>query len=123
MRTALAQYFGIVEEGMMEANHLFRGLQRPLFHAENVNGDQSVLIYSLTPDYDFVWMGDETTGDAVKVEPPPNRVFVVLARQIEIDEYGVSGTIEHWNWVQRDMKLDGAPIGHLERYKQTVWSR
>jgi hypothetical protein len=123
MRTAMSQFFGIVEDGLMEASHLFKGLQRPLCHGENMQADQAVLIYVLTPDYDFVWMGDETSGDTVKVEPPSNRVFVVLARQIEMDEHGVSGTIEHWNWVQRDMHLAEAPIGYSERYKNRVWSR
>lgn len=121
--TGLAQYYGIVQDGLIVAEHAFRGLQRPLMLGDDMNADQTVVIYAWRPQFDCEWSGYPWDGNVVRLEPPPNRVFVVLVREEPANEFGVSGSIEKWNWVAEDSELRGAPIEWQARYRERLWSR
>ena len=119
----IAQYYGIVQDGLIVAQHAFRGLQRPLMLGDDTNADQPVVIYSWRPEFDCEWSGYPWDGTVVRLEPPPHRVFVVLVREEPHNEFGVFGSIEKWNWVGEDAVLKGAPTDWQARYKEHLWSR
>jgi len=121
--TPIAQYYGIVQNGLVDARHAFRGLNRPLAVAANMKADQDVVVYSWRPKCDWEWSGTRFEGIPVPREPRIWRVFVVLVRPQELDEHGVSGLIERWNWVREDAILGEAPVDYEDRYGQTLWSR
>lgn len=54
LSTTIAQYYGIVQDGLLEAIHLFKGLKRPLMHGDDKGADKSVLVYSWRPEFDYV---------------------------------------------------------------------
>ena len=124
LATMIAQYYGIVQDGLTNTTHLFQGLKRPLLVGDNMRGDEGVLVYSWRPAVDFIWLGDRNDGNPRQMQPPGGRVFVVLVRDdTPADAHGVSGTIEHWNWVHEDPGLPGAPVNWEQRYSRKVWSR
>jgi hypothetical protein len=114
--TVVAQYYGIVQDGLLAARHAFKGLKRPLMHGEDMEADKSVIIYS--------WRtGSRFDGNPVRKIPPPNRVFVVLVREEQQpNDYGVFGSIEKWNWIKEDPQELHAPLEWLDRYGQKLWS-
>lgn len=119
-RTMVAQLYGNVRD-VRRAEHLFRGVKRPLMHGDDMNGDQDVLIYSWRPRYEYLWIGSQFNGSAAEVTPPGGRVFVVLVRQFKAqDTHGVLGTIEHWSWVEEGT-LPGTPVDCDERYASKLW--
>lgn len=123
-RSAVAQYYGIVQEDLMLARHLFRGLKRPMMHNGNMRADQDVFIYTWRSLVDYEWAGTPQYGRPQPITSfPPTRVFVVLVREEEPDENGVIGSIEHWNWVREDPDLAHAPVNWADRYGKKVWSR
>ena len=124
LATLVAQYYGIVQNGLIGAAHLFKGLKRPLLHDGNIDGDQNVLIYSWRPRFDWEWTGGRHDGQPRPLDPPPRRAFVVLVRQEPTqDEHQVVGSIEHWNWVEEQSERKGAPIDSATRYTEHLWSR
>lgn len=42
LSTVVAQYYGIIQDGLRDAKHVFRGLERPLMRDEDMHGDQNV---------------------------------------------------------------------------------
>ena len=123
LSTMIAQYYGIVKDGLIIAEHAFRGLKRPLLHADDMHADESVVVYAWRPTFDYEWTGYRHDGKITSLVPPPGRVFVVLVREMPIDSWGVSGTIERWNWVREDPELRHAPVDYRERYKEPLWSK
>jgi hypothetical protein len=125
LRTSIAQYYGIVQDGLENARHLFQGLRRPLRDANgNMDADRNVLIYAWRPDQDWVWMGGNDNGRPQPKIPVAKRVFVVLVTMLQNpDEHGVSGVIEYWNWVEEDRETNLAPIAWADRYQDKLWSR
>jgi len=128
LATTIAQYYGIVQDGLLDAIHLFKGLKRPLMHGDDKEADRSVLVYSWRPEFDYVWTGNPFEGNPIRKTPPPHRVFVVLVREEQQpnDYQGVGsifGSIEKWNWVKEDPALPHAPIDWQERYGTKLWSR
>ena len=121
-RTPIAQYYGIVQDGLHRARHLFRGLKRPLMLADDTDADKNVLIYAWRSEIDFVWVGSRHDGNPEQRVPQPNRVFVVIVRQEPPNEYDVCGSIERWNWIEEDPQLRHAPIEHEKRYGENLWS-
>src|SRR5690348_2948307 len=81
LSTAVAQYYGIVQESLWEAVHAFRGLNRPLMHGQDMRADEHVVIYSWRPETDYVWIGGRFGGKPAAKDPPSNRVFAVLIRE------------------------------------------
>ena len=123
LRSPVAQYYGIVENGFIRARHLFRGLKRPLMHEEDMHADETVLVYTWCSQRDYEWKRDPNFGEVVERTPPAGKTFVVLVRQQEADEYAVSGSIEKWNWVEEDPGLPHAPIDWEQRYMEKLWTR
>ena len=122
--TVIAQYYGIIQDGLVVAAHAFQGVKRPLSHGGNMDADQSVLIYAWRPRYDYEWVGNPHDGQEYRRDPPPGRVFVVLVREEpQPNEFHVVGTVEHWNWVLEDSDLKQAPINWQQRYQKLLWSR
>jgi hypothetical protein len=96
--------------------------------ASDMHGDANFFAYSWRPDHDFVWEGSQFDGYPVKKKPPSGIVFVVLVHLFKTPEDGpnhglVSGSIEHWSWVNGDPELRFAPIEWEERYEDHLWSR
>lgn len=123
LSTVVAQYYGIVQEGLQNACHLFRGLKRPLFHDGDAEADGNVLIYSWRPKVDYVRAGSPYNGTPRPRSQVPGRVFVVLVRKADQADYNVVGDIEHWNWVEEDSELENAPVDWADRYIEKLWSR
>jgi hypothetical protein len=126
--TMVAQYYGIVQDGLLNAIHAFRGLKRPLMHGDDKEADKSVLVYSWRAEIDFVWSGGRFDGKPIEKIPPSNRVFVVLVREEKqpnnYTEVGdIFGSVERWNWVKEDPTLPHAPVDWRERYGEKLWSR
>ena len=126
--TTVAQYYGIVQAGILDAMHAFAGLNRPLMHAGDMEADKSVIVYSWRPEVDYVWTRGRFDGIPVSKTPPANRVFVVLVREEKQPNdyagYGsIFGSIERWNWVMEDPNLLYAPVDWQSRYKRRLWSR
>ena len=124
MRSAIAQYYAMVQEGMTLAQHVFRGLKRPLMLGENTNADENVFVYSWRSSLDSEWTGSKNSGRAVVIpDPPVGRVFVVLVREELPNNHGIGGSIERWNWVREDPILPHAPVDWQDRYREKVWSK
>jgi hypothetical protein len=151
--TAIAQYYGIVQDGMVNAVHLFQGIKRPLMSGNDKDVDKSVLVYTWRPESDFVGSGGQFDNWRINPKVPPlGRVFVVLVRpesqptsypffQLRsgwwrwgmvrsesqpadsTGEETVFGSIEKWNWVKEDPFLPNAPIDWKQRYEKKLWSR
>jgi len=124
LRTAIAEFWGIVEPSLILARHAFRGLKRPLAHNGDMHADRRMVIYSWRPMWDFVWVGDAHHGHLEKKSPPPKTVMVVIVREEQqLDPHGVYGSIKRWNWVKEDLILPHAPIEWGQRYAKKLWSR
>jgi hypothetical protein len=121
LATVIAQYYGIVRG--ISAQHLFRGLRRPMSFNGDMGADQRVLVYTWRSLDDFVWSGDRFSGEARRRPAPPGAVFVVIAREHEAAALGIHGSIERWNWVEEDPNLPQAPLGWEQRYGKKLWSR
>jgi len=87
---------------MVFARHVFRGLERPLNHADNMNADRDVFVYTWRSETDYEWVGSPFDGRLVERTPPSGRVFVVLVREEAAADGDVFGSIERWNWVRED---------------------
>lgn len=123
LKSAIAQYYNIVQDGLMEAQHAFQGLARPMMIDLDMDADESVVIYCWRPETDWEWVGDATHGRVERREPAPNRVFVVLVRPEPKNQHGVYGCILKWNWVMQDLELESAPVEWKVRYTRKLWSR
>ena len=89
----IAQYYGIVQDGLSMAQHAFRGLMRPLALGEDMDADQAFVVYTWRSLVDYEWQGSPYHGHPVVMTPPPGRVFVVLVRE-GLGDDGVYGSIE-----------------------------
>lgn len=123
LRTAIAQLYGIVCPGAKHARHLFKGLKRSLSLGDSMDGDKDVYVYAWRHPHDSTWSGSNFEGSPIDTQAPRGATFVVLAREQDLDEFGVSGIINRWNWVPEDKYTAEAPTDHNERYDSPVWSR
>ena len=121
--TPVAQYYNIVQGGLIGAEHAFRGLERPLMHDGDMDADETVIIYSWRPNRDWEWQGSRFSEQVISSEPPSNRVFVVLVREEPPNAFGVFGSIEKWNWIMEDTELKDAPVEWNVRYGKKLWSK
>jgi hypothetical protein len=122
LATTIAQYYGIVQDQLGLAKHLFRGLKRPLILDADENADEAVLVYTWRSLFDYIWEGYPLHGIQKKVIPLPGRVFVVIVREEQPNDHGIHGSIERWNWVAEDPELPHAPVDWEQRYGQKLWS-
>jgi hypothetical protein len=124
LATAVAQYYGNVQQGMLVADvvHLFRGIERELMHLDNEDGDEDVYVFSWRPRRDWEW--DFRAHIPRRLEAATDRVFVVQARLFEkSNEQGLVGEVLHWTWIAEDSKLKGAPEDWQTRYAEFLWTK
>ena len=91
--------------------------------ADDMEADRSVVVYSWTPPFDYVWTGSLSNGKPTYRKPPRGLVLVVLALLESNNEHGVDGTVERWNWVKESPHLKQAPVDWDKRYREKLWSR
>jgi hypothetical protein len=124
LASAIAQYYGIVQDDLMLARHVFRGLRRPLLHNGDMRADKDVLVYTWRSAVDYKWVGTPQQGHPERMNPPPkDQVFVVLVRVEKANDHGILGSIERWNWIREDPTLPHAPVDWQQRYGIKLWSR
>lgn len=122
----LTHLLKIVDPGLIIAQHVFRGLKRPLQYGEDLNGDASKLIYSWKPDYDYDWphaIRFEGGHGITERSAPPGQIFVVIATPNEMKPTypAVDYWIEsNWTWVEESKDLAFAPIECKERYDERL---
>lgn len=124
LASAIAQYYGLVQQGMLFADiaHLFKGLRRPMALDGNMKADEDVLVYSWRPEWDYEW--DWKDQKPIRRTPPPERVFVLQVKPFATpDADGLIGTVLHWNWVDEDPMLESAPINPQARYTEKLWTK
>ena len=46
LSTFVAEFYGLIQPGLLSAIHAFRGVKRPLLHAGNAQADKGVIVYS-----------------------------------------------------------------------------
>jgi hypothetical protein len=78
LKTSIAQFYDIVQNGLILAEHAFRGLNRPMMRGNDKNADESIVVYSWKPSYDSEWIGDPFSGKMLRLTPPNDRVFTVI---------------------------------------------
>jgi hypothetical protein len=125
--TAIAQLYEIVLPGLILSTHIFRGLNRPLYCDGSVDGDKKKLIYTRRPRFDVDLRRGHSPGDytIVRREPPPGRTYIVIVSPNERHREAypvVDAWIEHWNWVEEDRGLLGAPVDWIGRYEVRLHS-
>lgn len=123
--TAIAQFYGLVVPGLILTEHIFEGLDRPLYCDKDKKGDEDKLVHTRKPAWDYEWPSG-CDGSHVKVLAPADSVFVVVVSPNKNHKNGfpeIDGWIERWNWVTEDSGLPGAPIGWIDRYKKKLWTR
>jgi hypothetical protein len=120
--TKLAQFIKIVAPGLVTAQHIFRGLKRPLFAHNNPRADEAKLVYSWSPTSDYEWRGGRQ-GRPKSLGPLPGRVFVVIVTPNDTNKFSeITGWIERWTWVLESRTLTNAPDNHETRYERKLWS-
>ncbi len=119
----IAQYYGLVQDGLTEARHLFRGVTRPLLQNGDMNADERVIAYTWRPALDWEWSGTPWDGEPVEMPAPTNAVFFVQVLEHDQDEHGISGAIAHWGWLDEDQVLKHAPVEWKERYGPNAGTR
>ena len=60
--TKCAQFYGLIQPGLMDAIHAFRGLKRPLMKGDNMHGDADIIAYSWRPQHDYIWSRSQFDG-------------------------------------------------------------
>lgn len=120
----LAQFLGIVVPGLVLAEHVFRGLKRPLCDGEDMNADRLKLVLSWRPAFDY-WWSDTNRFDDSKLEmreAPDGKVFAVIVTPNGMkDKFpSVDYWIERGFWVRRSNTLLKAPIDWENRYVEKL---
>lgn len=125
LSTFIAQFFVVVANGIEEAEHVFSGLERPMYRDADKNADGSKFAYTWKSAYDAYWNGDRFTGSPRQCAAAARRVFVVIAspNRMKVEFPDIDGWIEYWNWVVESSNKPGAPIDWQTRYTNLLWSR
>ena len=93
-----------------------------MYYNDDMNADKNVVVYTWRQTWDFEWRGDPHFGHPEPRLPPSSRVFAVIV-QLEKKQSSITGSIEHWNWLQEANDLPGAPVNWGDRYDKKLWSR
>jgi hypothetical protein len=123
LRTAIAEYYAIVSSEIVAAKHCFRGVKRPMAAGTAMDVDERVIVYTWQTSYGAVWVGSQFDGHVLRRAAPPRTVFVVLVREEELNDQGIYGSNERWNWIEEDSGLPQAPVDGDTRYGKKLWSR
>lgn len=120
----LIQLMNIVSPGLIRAEHIFCGLNRPLCYGENQDGANSKLIYTWKAQTDYDWeYGKRFDLDGLTPRPAPHgRVYAVITTPNQQKELfpEVDYWIDRWYWLHEDSNLGGAPIGYQTRYQSKL---
>ena len=81
IRWALGQMYGVLETGLISAEHVFEGLRRDMYVREDMNAAKRKLAVSWAAKRDSELIGDRFAPTLRFVEAPVNRVFVVYISQ------------------------------------------
>ncbi|MFZ2445135.1 MAG: hypothetical protein WAW37_02140 [Syntrophobacteraceae bacterium] len=122
--SALAQFDSIVAPGLISVQHVFRGLNRPLFADGSMEADKQKLAYTWRPVWDFEW--PDPFGRPRKLPRPMNCVFVVIVSKNmrHLEEWPeVYGWIDRWNWVDEDPGVPGSPLNWSSRYGEKLFTQ
>jgi hypothetical protein len=124
LTTPIAEYYAIVRGGIRDAQHVFRGVKRPMAFGPSMNVDERIVVYTWRSLFGAIWVGSQFDGEVVKKAAPAGVVFVVLVREEEVvGEDGIYGSLERWNWIEEDSELPHAPVGWGTRYGKKLWSK
>ncbi|ODB94973.1 hypothetical protein A3194_20125 [Candidatus Thiodiazotropha endoloripes] len=125
LSTYLAQFFEIVDTGLIDPAHVFKGLKRPMFCGDDRNADAEKHAITWDPGFDAIWIGNRFKGLTRRTAAPKDRVFVsIVSSNLKTDDFpDVDYWIEHWTWVVQSGDLPGAPIDWQTRYKEKLWSK
>lgn len=121
----IAQFFTIVQPGLIMAKHIFEGVERNMFADESPDAGDSILTYSWKPPFDWEWTSEGRFDAPIRKPAPPNCVFVaIISLNLKhVNKYpDVIGWIDKWHWVEEDAMLDDAPVDWVERFRSKLWS-
>lgn len=125
-RARFFQLQSIVASELIDAKHIFQGLNRPMFSDGDMAADGNKLVYTWKPRYDY----DRDDFDPEKPKKhyfPKDKTFVVIVspmRDIHRHDYPmIEGWINHWGIVDEDEHLDEAPVDWQNRFKRKLWSK
>lgn len=120
----LAQWLGLVAQGLVLAEHIFQGLKRPLCDGDDMEADKRKLAISWRPGLDFWWTETDRfdSGKLAFRDAPDEKVFVVNASpNRRKDQFpSVGFWIERWYWVRESNTLKGAPVDWENRYDRKL---
>ncbi len=122
--TTIAQFYKLVQPGLILTHHIFKGLERRLCCDDDMEGDRNKLVYVRKPSYDFYWEGGPQ-GKAVRCDAPQGQVFaVIVSPNINHREQypDIVGWLDRWNWVDEDTCLSEAPDDWFDRYESKLWT-
>lgn len=122
--TEIAQFYTIVNDGLILTRHAFSGLERPLYCNDSSNGDKEKLVYTRKPTKDYEWSGGRD-GKPIRKDAPKGNVFAVfISPNLDQDTYpNIKGWIEHWTWIEEDQGLSEAPINWVDRFNKKIWTQ
>lgn len=119
----LAQFVHLVDPGLVLANPVFQGANRPLCYGENLEGDKDKLFYCWSPMFDYKWERKDRFDESkiISVGAPEKKIFVVIATPNQLKEKfpSVDYWIERWCWVEESID-PGHPIDWRSRYTTKV---
>lgn len=120
--TVIAQFDGLVKNGMVLTKHIFQGLRRKLRTDEDSDSDQRMLVHVRKPSYNYF----VSNKRIMREDAPKATVFAVLVSPNikHKDKYPeVHGWINTWTWLDEEPGLAEAPIGWVDRYDNKLWTR
>jgi len=88
-----------------------------------MEADKNVWVYTFRWPEDYFWSGGRFAGLPQKRSVPNGLVFAVLIQHEPANEFGILGSIEHWNWYAEDLKCLHAPADSENRYERRLWTR
>ena len=125
-RARFFQLQNIVVPGLIDAQHIFQGLKRPMFSDGSMEADATKLVYTWKPPYDFD-RNDVNQDVPQKHYFPKGKTFAVVVSPIReahrADYPMIEGWINHWGIVDEAGNLAEAPINWETRYLKKLWSK
>ncbi len=125
LHTEIAQFYTLVNDGLILTRHAFSGLERPLYCNDSSNGDKEKFVYTRKPTYDYEWSGGRQ-GKPIRKKAPKGHIFAVFISP-NLDQDGlypeIQGWIEHWAWIEEDQGLSEAPINWVDRFNNKIWTQ
>lgn len=124
MRWHIGQLYGVVEPGIIFAQHAFRGLKRPMLVGDDHEADEKKVVLTWAAKNDAYLEGDAFNA-YTRFEPAPlARVFgvIVTVNEMVTDFPDVYAWAEHWSWLQSSDSLAGAPKEWQDAYTEKLWS-